>query len=74
MRQDKREEVIKQFSSAPKKVVAVAPVKGKKAVEEKPAPMVMLLSLKVRSFRSLLSLYDLLIPSAACRPELSDST
>lgn len=49
MIQSKREEVIKQFSSAPVKKPVVPLGKGKKkVVEEKPAPMVMLLSLKVR--------------------------
>jgi hypothetical protein len=71
MRQEKREEVVKSFTVPNKTAVA-----GSK--EDRDNPMVMLLSLQVRSSSLLLSFPDVDSSRAddlpvAIRPELSDS-
>ena len=71
MRQEKREEVVKSFTIPNKTAVA-----GSK--EDRDNPMVMLLSLQVRSSSLLLSFPDVDSSRAddlpvAIRPELSDS-
>jgi hypothetical protein len=71
MRQEKREEVVKSFTVPNKTAVA-----GSK--EDRENPMVMLLSLQVRSSSLLLSFPDVDSSRAddlpvAIRPELSDS-